>query len=315
MYRPLLCFSLIVSLFSSATLAEPLASLRGDRGYPPKLPDAKVVTYKTVGETKLDLYIYNPEGHAATDKRPAIVFFFGGGWQNGSPSQFYYQCKYLASRGMVAITADYRVASRQQVKAVSCVSDAKSAIRFVREHAAELGVDPTKIVASGGSAGGHIAGCTGTIKEFDEEGENTAVSSRPNAMVLFNPALALAPIGDAKPAGKREAELAEGMKERAGVDPERLSPAHRVEAGQPPALILIGTEDFLLEGCKKFTEAMKTAGNRCDLDLYEGAGHGFFNPGRGDNKHFVQTLTSADRFLTSLGYLSGEPTVEKYFEK
>src|SRR5439155_6979750 len=114
---------------------------KGRAGYPPEMPGAKVETFKTVGETKLALYIFNPEGHKAADQRPAIVFFFGGGWTGGSPGQFEQQCRYLAARGMVAMTADYRVASRQQVKAAQCVADAKSAIRYVRAHAKDLGVD------------------------------------------------------------------------------------------------------------------------------------------------------------------------------
>src|SRR5437870_9383869 len=127
---------------------------KGFRAYPPKLEGAEIETYKTVGDTKLDLYVYYPAGHKASDKRAAIVFFFGGGWTNGSPGQFEQHCKHLASRGMVAMTADYRVASRNQVKAVSCVADAKSAIRYVRKEAARLGIDPNRIVAAGGSAGG-----------------------------------------------------------------------------------------------------------------------------------------------------------------
>src|SRR6478672_10856667 len=126
---------------------------KGTRPYPPSLPGAEVETYKTVADAKLNLYVYYPSGHKPTDKRAAIVFFFGGGWQNGSPGQFEQHCKHLASRGMVAITADYRVASRPQVKAVECVKDAKSAIRYVRKEAARLGVDPNRIAAGGGSAG------------------------------------------------------------------------------------------------------------------------------------------------------------------
>src|SRR5437868_11407377 len=155
---------------------------KGAKVYPPKLPGAEVETYKSVGDTKLSLYIYYPPGHKATDKRAAIVFFFGGGWNAGSPVQFEQHCKHLASRGMVAMTADYRVASRQQVKAVSCVSDAKSAIRFVRKEAGRLGVDPNRIVAAGGSAGGHIAACCGVLKGFDESSEDASISSMPNAM-------------------------------------------------------------------------------------------------------------------------------------
>src|SRR5437762_14319525 len=148
---------------------------KGAKAYPPKLPGAEVETYKTVGDTKLNLYIYYPPGHKATDKRAAIVFFFGGGWTNGSPGQFEQHCKHLASRGMVAMTADYRVASRQQLKSVSCVADAKSAIRFVRKEAGRLGVDPNRIVAGGGSAGWHIAACAGVMKVFDESTEDQSI--------------------------------------------------------------------------------------------------------------------------------------------
>ena len=88
-----------------------------------------------------------PDAEQPTDKRPAIVFFLGGGWKSGTPAQFQEHAKHFAARGMVAISADYRVASRHDVKAAACVADAKSAIRWVREsataalHAYEVGAD------------------------------------------------------------------------------------------------------------------------------------------------------------------------------
>jgi acetyl esterase len=281
------------------------------RGYPPQFADVTSVhTYKKVGNVELKLYLFAPEGHQASQQRPAIVFFFGGGWQNGSPTQFHQQCRYLASRGLVAITADYRVGSRQGVKAVDCVRDAKSAIRWVRGHAAELGVHPDKIIASGGSAGGHLAACTGTLKEFDEPNENASISSKANALVLFNPAVGFTS-GDTDAAR----EKADNLAERVGVEPLRISPADHIDTETPPTLILIGTNDFLLGGNKRFAAAMKQAGNRCELDLYEGASHGFFNYGRDGNPNFRKTLAATDRFLTSLGYLQGEPQVEAFFAK
>lgn len=295
-----------LTAFGTALAQEPKSA----RNYPPEFADAKAHVYKTVGDVKLSLYVFAPEGHAATDHRPAIVFFFGGGWRNGSPTQFEHQCRYLASRGMVAITADYRVSSRHDVKAVDCVRDAKSAIRWVRGHAAELGVDPDKIVASGGSAGGHIAACTATLQEFDEESEDRAISSAPNALVLFNPAVSFGPS-----ASSRTELSAEQFAERTGVDPLRISPAHHVRPNLPPTLILIGTNDFLIAGNREFTDKMKAAGNRCELDLYADQSHGFFNYGRGGNEFFRKTLTSADHFLASLGYVQGPPTVETFFGK
>ncbi|MBI1348454.1 alpha/beta hydrolase fold domain-containing protein [bacterium] len=284
------------------------ATTYAQRNYPPELPGSQSYIYKTVGDVKLPLYVYSPKDHQATDHTPCIVFFFGGGWANGSPQQFEQQCQYLASRGMVAITADYRVASRHGVKAVDCVKDAKSAIRWVREHASELGIDPDKVVASGGSAGGHLAACAGVITEFDEPTESANISSRPNAMVLFNPAVSFTPPTD--PVRKKQAE---GLANRTGVPPEQISPAHHVVKDLPPTLILIGSDDFLIEGNREFIAKMEAAGNRCELDLYDGRSHGFFNYGRGNNADFKATTASMDRFLTSLGYLQGKPTVDQFF--
>jgi acetyl esterase/lipase len=262
--------------------------------------------YKTVGDAKLSLYIFAPSVHGVGDKSPAIVFFFGGGWANGSPVQFEQQCRYFAGRGMVAITADYRVKSRHDAKVEDCVEDAKSAMRWVRAHAAELGIDPARIASGGGSAGGHLAAAVATVEGFDAAGEDISVSAKPNAMVLFNPAMMLAPMaGDAV----KGADMLAKLRDQFRGDPAAVSPVHHVKSGQPPAILFFGTNDALLEGARDFERLYKEAGNRCDLKTYEGQGHGFFNFGRGDGRYYRETLREADRFLTSLGWLKGEPTV------
>ena len=136
-----------------------------------------------------NLIVHYPPGWKDSDKRPAIVFFFGGGWTSGKLEQFEPQASHLARRGMVAARADYRVKSRHGVTPKECVEDAKSAVRWMRANAAKLGVDPDRIVAAGGSAGGHIAACTAFSPGLDAEGEDANVSSKPNALVLFNPVL------------------------------------------------------------------------------------------------------------------------------
>lgn len=143
-------------------------------------------TYKKIDTLNLQLKIFRPAGFDASKKYPAIVFFFGGGWVGGNIGQFQKQAIYLASRGMVTILADYRVASRHHTTPFECVADGKSAIRYVRQHSAELGIDPNRIAAGGGSAGGHVAAATDLTK-LDEPSEDLTVSSRPNALVLFNP--------------------------------------------------------------------------------------------------------------------------------
>ncbi len=287
------------------------AQAQTNKTYPPEIEGAEVYVYRTVGDVKLNAYVFGAVDKAETP-RPAVVFFFGGGWTNGSPTQFEQHCRYLASRGMVAITCDYRVLSRHGTPAKACVTDAKAAIRWVRANAVKLGVDPDRIAAGGGSAGGHLAACTGVIDGFEPEGDNSKISSRPNAMILYNPALVLAPFGDDNPALKsREAELSERM----GVAAKALSPIHHVQASEPPTIIFHGEADTTVPfaTARDFTTVMKKAGNRCELKAYPGAGHGFFNAGRAGNKAFLSTLNETDEFLKSLGWLTGPATVDTFF--
>ncbi len=265
-----------------------------------RIEGATVATYKTVGDVSLNLWIFNPKNHQPSDKRAAIVFFFGGGWTGGTPSQFEQQCKHLAERGMVAITVDYRVKSRHGVKPVQCVADARSAVRWVRANAAKLGIDPQRIAAGGGSAGGHLAASTALIEEFDEPGEDKSVSAVPNALVLFNPALLLAPLEGYK----FNADGAKVSEERFGTKPEKISPAHHVEKGAPPTIIFHGKDDTTVPyvTAEAFAAEMKKVGSRCELIGYEGVGHGFFNKGQ----YSETTLAEADKFLVSLGWLEAK---------
>ncbi len=272
--------------------------------YPPSMPGAQVETYKTIGDVDMRVWIFTPVGHSANDCRPAIVFFFGGGWKGGNPNQFIRHCEYLAARGMVAIAADYRVSSRHGVTANLCVEDAKSVVRWIRKHGDRLGIDPNRIAASGGSAGGHLAAATATLAMNDDAKDDLSISARPNALVLFNPALVLSPIPG-------ELELSDAritnLKERMGVDLESMSPYHNVKSGMPPTIIFHGTADNTVpyKTVELFREKMKAQGNHCVLIGYDGAGHGFFNYGRDDNVFFVDTVNKMDAFLVSLGYLRG----------
>jgi len=266
--------------------------------YPPQLDGARVEMYKTVGDTKLNLYIFAP---ANPTNAPAIVFFFGGGWHGGSPQQFETHCRHLAQRGMVAITADYRVKSRQNARPVDGVADARSAIRWVRAHAAPLGVDPNRIAAGGGSAGGHLAAGTAFIREFDAADEDKNIPAEPNALVLFNPVLVLAPLAGLnldKSFGARVPE------ERLGTKPEHLSPAHHITRNAPPTIIFHGRADTTVPfaTAAAFAAKMKEAGNRCELVGFEGQSHGFFNrePFRS------RTLAATEEFLGSLGWINKE---------
>ena len=254
-------------------------------------PD-QIVEYKKVGDAVLHLHVFNPPGHKTSDKTPAIVFFFGGGWNGGTPSQFYGQGAYLASRGMVAISAEYRTKKSNDTTPQECVKDGNSAMRWARSHAAELGIDPDRLAAGGGSAGGHVAAATGTLKGFNEAGEDTKISCRPNALVLFNP------VFDNGPQGYGYDRVKDYWKE--------FSPIDNIDASTPPTTVFLGTKDNLIpvDTANRYQKLLQDAGGRCDLHLYEGEQHGFFN-----REKFTETLIEADKFLTSLGYLKGEPTL------
>jgi acetyl esterase/lipase len=264
-------------------------------------PD-QVIEYKqtlnsTGGAVSLSLDVFTPPGHQTSDSRPAIVFFFGGGWSNGSPSQFHPHCEYLASRGMVAVSAEYRVSSLHGTTPKECVKDGKSAIRYLRENAATLGIDPNRIAAGGGSAGGHVAASTGTLTAYEESGENLAISSKPNALVLFNP------VFDNGPTGYGYNTVQAYWQD--------ISPLHNIDATAPPTVVFLGTSDALIPvaTAENYKGLMEAEGRRCDLHLYEGQPHGFFNfevpnDGSGPWYGYQNTVFKADEFLVSLGYLS-----------
>lgn len=291
--RLLLAVALVV-LMSPAQAGKP--------GYPPEMPGVRSEVYRSVEGTDLKAWIFESTGHSTGDTRPAIVFFFGGGWNGGTPGQFRPQANYLAERGMVAIVVDYRVRSRQGTLANIAVSDAKAAIRWARTHAGRLGIDPNRIAAGGGSAGGHLAAATATLPGHDDKGEIARVSCIPNALVLFNPVLITAPVPGQ--AGPGEEKL-KNLRSRLGAEPESMSPYHHVHPELPPTIIFHGESDTTVpyQTAELFTEAMTAAGNRCELVGYPNQGHGFFNPYRRDDSAYRDTLRRMDDFLVSLGWL------------
>jgi acetyl esterase len=249
-------------------------------------PDRRI-PYKRLGETLLSLHLFLPPDYSEGDSRPAIVFFFGGGWKGGTPNQFSPQASYLASRGMVAISAEYRTENDHGTTPAECVADGKSAIRFVRSHAKKLGIDPDRIAAGGGSAGAHIAAATATVEGFIEDDEILSVSCRPNALVLFNP------VFDNGPGGYGHDRVKDYW--------EAFSPLHNLSDKTPPAVIFLGDNDDLIpvSTAERFRDIMRSFGNRCDLHIYADQKHGFFNQSR-----FAETLLETDNFLTSMGYLA-----------
>ncbi len=259
-------------------------------------PQAQYV-YKMIGARKLTLDVDYPPDWKPTDKRPAIVFFFGGGWTKGTPDQFKPQAQYFAKRGLACCRADYRVRARDGVTPDKCVEDAISAMRWVRSHATQLAIDPNRIVAAGGSAGGHLAACTYFVDDINASDDDQSVSPKPNAMILYNPALDLVGLRD-HAGGK----FVRGIND---LVRKQISPLRHDLKETPPALLIDGTKDFLNPQVREFVRKSKSLGAPVEAYYVEGQPHGFFNR----SPWLEKTTEQVDQFLCRIGYLSEEPKV------
>ncbi|MFO1449344.1 MAG: sulfatase-like hydrolase/transferase [Opitutaceae bacterium] len=252
-----------------------------------KVGPTRTVVYRRFGNLELTLDLFLPAGHQPTDRRPAFILFHGGGWTSGAPRVMYPHAHWASQQGWVGISVRYRLfKAGTEVSVFECVKDARAAVRYVRAHAAELGIDPQRLAVGGASAGGHLAAATAQFA-FDHEGEPAGVSCTPNALVLFSPVI------DTSAAGYGQAKIGERWRE--------LSPLHQVRTGLPPTLVFHGTADSTtpFAGAQGFHDAMVRAGNGCVLDVKEGGPHTYLFK---DADDFQQSLTVMTRFFTSLGW-------------
>lgn len=274
-------------------------------------PNKEAFVYKQVDGRDLVLDVYPVGNSFPTSALPAIVFIHGGGWGSGSTDHFAAHCRYFASRGMVAVNVSYRLTQgyypdRPGVPIFDTIADVQDAVRWVRAHAAQLGIDPKRIAAAGDSAGGHLTAATGILP--DPRTGKVDPAAVPDALVLCNPVLDLAALPWTwNVTGKRDRPKAE--QEEAA---RRASPLLNLRAGLPPTLILHGTADTCVpvEQARRFQAGMTEKGNRCDAIIYEGVQHAFvlldYYP---DETVVVRAITDIDRFLASLGFLQGPPTL------
>lgn len=262
--------------------------------------DKSSFVYKEIDGISLEMTMFKPQV-SSNVRLPAIVFFFGGGWVGGDPSHFELQAEYLATRGVVAFCPDYRTKSRHSTTPFESVMDAKSAIRYLKSHGNVLGIDTGKIVASGGSAGGHLAACTAVIKNINETTDDLSISSVPRALVLFNPVL---------DTGKK----GYGREKLEGREFE-LSPVHHITASVPTTIIMHGMADKTVpyENAVRFNYLMKQQGNKSILVAYKKQDHGFFNYSKSP-KYFKKTLSKTEIFLEENGLLRGESWLREYYK-
>ena len=242
--------------------------------------------YKTTDTRQLTLKVYTPSDIKENEQRSAIVFFFGGGWKSRRLNQFEPQVEFLCSKGMVCFIADYRVWQTDSVHPVECIKDVKSAIRYIRKNSKHFMINPDMIAASGGSAGGHLAAATAYVNKFNDIKDDLSISSKPNALVLFNPVV-------------DNSETGYGYKRIKDYFPD-FSPAHNIK-DPVPTIYFLGDEDIYItvQSAKEYKKKCEDLGGCCDLYIFKGRKHGFFNKG----VDYEETLRLTYEFLKKNKFL------------
>lgn len=246
---------------------------------------------------ELGTHVFLPENWTEGAQRPALLFFHSSQWDHGNISQFAPHAMFFSSRGAVCILVEYRMAAMNGQAPLQAMADARSAIRWVRENHHELGIDPNRIVASGGSCGAHAAIAAAMCgAEFNDPTDRVHTSCEPDACILFSPVLDISKKGfgltafpDSSTAGK-------------------ANPLKNIRPGLPPMLLFHGSSDAFvpLRGSQKFAKKMQRKKNSCELIEFGGAPHGFFNFNVNDENYYA-TVDAADQFLVTLGFLDPNP--------
>lgn len=240
------------------------------------------VVYAELDGDKLVMTLYIPKGEAASP-RPAIGLFHGGAWLMGTRHQVSWYARHFAEAGYVAATVGYRKMPKYTFPA--CVYDAKAAIRWLRSHAEEYGIDPDRIAASGHSAGGHLAMMLGTTADNPRfEGvEAPAVSSEVAAVISVYGAVDLTAFrteqkGLLKHAKAKYLDVFTRSEAKDGEDPLVVaSPVYHIDQNTAPTLLLQGDSDSLVPPKASATaeKALKAAGVPVRRVVYPGYGHSF----------------------------------------
>ncbi len=246
-------------------------------------------------ELHLDLYLPEKTGSG----RPAVVFMHGGGWRRGSRSQFKPQATWLAERGYVCASIQYRLSDQAAYPAA--VKDCKTAVRWMQENAEQYGVDPKCIAVAGGSAGGHLAALAAVTYGYGHETAGTILDEGPplRAAVIFNGVFDFRePIREDGDSENLVLFLGGSRKQ----NPERYaeaSPIVHVQRDRPPFLLLHGTGDTRVpfQQSVDFQKAILDAGARAELIPAEGQGHGWFNRTPYLEETFAQMETFLNREL------------------
>lgn len=263
---------------------------------PLSLPGSEAHVFRKAGEIELRLHVVKPKGWAKTDARPCLVSFFGGGWNSGNPESSLRWAKWAAGHAMLGIAPDYRTRDRLKGTPEDCVSDGRAALAWIVEHAAELGIDPKKIVVLGASAGGHVAAWT-AIPSPGPGKDDPAPKLLPAAMILINP------VTDTKAGGYGGPKRFDKSEARALA----CSVTDQMPAKMPPSIVFHAMADTVVPYANSvaFRDKLVASGNRCELVTFEGLGHSYYSSkfGEAGKAAYMRTDEEMDKFLKSLGFI------------
>ncbi len=250
---------------SPPAITLPVAKIAATPEETPKtLPGTETFVYRDADGLVMRLFVLKPKGWKASDHRPALMFFFGGGWTKGTAANAMAWARNAAELGMIGIAPDYRTKNRHDTSPLASVADGRAALRWVQTHAAEFGLDPTRIVVGGNSAGGHVALWTGIT--------HTPPGSSAKEDPLYKPAafFLTSAVSDTSP------ETGYTPK-RFGADATALSPVHQLDAKMPPVLAFHGDADKTVPLAESLAlrDKLTATGNLCELHIVPGGSHNY----------------------------------------
>lgn len=281
-----------------------------------------LVVYGTNDPSMQVIIPFLPENTNGGGSRPALVLIHGGGWTGGDPTVFFPAARYFASRGVPSFSIGYRLvrSGTNDPTVADCLADCRSAMRYLRIHAKEYGIDPNRIAVLGDSAGGHLTACLGTIPDLQDA---SGVSSAANLMIPCNPIVDMEAGKGNSNSWFRLIQKGAAMEKKPSPEAlvptpqqiavaQSLSPINFVSSTSAPTLVMHGLDDTVVspEQSRKFIEALKAAGVPVELILIPGARHAFILPKyTASEQQVVDAMLELDRFLTKNRYLKGAPTL------
>jgi len=258
------------------------------------LKDHQVLEYKRIGDYGLDIHIFRKDSLPGKNKKPAIVFFHGGSWSEGQPSWHFAACRKYAEKGWVACSVEYRIFGSQGTLPFAAVMDARSAIRWLREHGDELGLDTGRIVATGNSAGGHLVLAAALATGWNEKTDKLKFSPVPNVLLVNSGVYDLT--------DEKTAWIRKDLKNKSLV--KGISPNELVRHNLPPMLLVHSAADQAVPypSVQKFVALMKDADNKFEFRTLEKGGHFIF----ADPLYTPVVFSWRREFLKQLGYPDAE---------